>query len=432
MRIRAALSAALLACAMSACTNDAKPAGPRVTGAKSVTPRAEVVAGAEKTPLRFDAAPLWTSRTKGAPGSVDTAALHQGSVIMFDRPPKSNLSGRLFVLDAATGHPRWSVHAWRPLPGGHGDMWAGRSPLDASTPQVVGRGGDWGVLVPTRNGEAYTAQAGYGVALVSGRDGRPLWRRSIVSRRESTASHLSIDPDQVLTDGGVAVAGVQPRDGAKIADLRLIGLDALSGKPLWTRTGMRPVAVSHGYVIATDWPVPASTTVAAAGRGSVTVLDERTGRTLWSLRDRIAAADMAATAGGLLLVRDQRDVPSTRTPIVLDLATGTEIGRMPKDTIGCAADGTGLIACSVSSSDSRLYTILSAERRIRVAGRTEPKDGPVRFVQDGRIYYPGQEVDRSGTPLSGHVPDGILEALDDRYAVFRDPTTVSYRVYRVG
>jgi len=150
----------------------------------------------------------------------------------------------------------------------------------------------------------------------------------------------------------------------------------------------------------------------------------------------MAASTRAATAGGLVLVRGQQGVTPT-TPIALELETGTEVGRMPNQTGTCAGDGINLIACSVLSPEPRLYTIRSDERKIRVAGHADPKGELITLVRDDRIYYAGgddpvQEVDRSGTPLVDHMPDGLLLALDDSTPSSGSRCTGHYQVYRVG
>jgi hypothetical protein len=67
-----------------------------------------------------------------------------------------------------------------------------------------------------------------------------------------------------------------------------------------------------------------------------------------------------------------------------------------------------------------------------------PENGRLGLLADGRIYYsgglnePAHEVSRSGTELTGLLPDGYLSALSDRYAVFRLTESEGYEVYRVG
>jgi hypothetical protein len=167
----------------------------------------------------------------------------------------------------------------------------------------------------------------------------------------------------------------------------------------------------------------------------MTVLDAATGRTRWSLRDRMGAARMAAAAGGMLLVRKLRG-GALDAPVLLDLATGAELGRASANTGNCADDHASLIACDVVGSENRLVTMRSDERRVRFAGQAPP-DGAISLVADGRIYYsggntPGAEVDRSGTPLGRPLPEGYLTAISGEYAVFRFPESQRYEVYRVG
>jgi outer membrane protein assembly factor BamB len=426
MRLRAALSAAVLAGAATACTGG----GGGTTHA--APPPGQVVAKAETPPLPIGATPLWSERTKGVPRYADGFAVHGDSVVAVSGP-KGGEADRLSVLDAATGKVRWSVGIWKPLRGGHGDAWDGPNPSDGG-PQLVDRGGDWGVLVTTVRGQGLI-QKGYGQALLSGRDGRVLWRRPLVAAKKSSGPKGYVYPSALATDGRLAVMSLRPSALATVADVRLVAVDARTGKRLWTRTGILLTAVAAGSVLAAESRVPASTPLSNNVDQTLTVLDATTGRTRWSLRGRMATARVAAVATGLVLVREEQN-GLLKAPVLLDLATGAQLGRLPDQTGNCTSDRGDLIACDVLFPDPHLFTVRADERRVRVAGR-KPPDGTIDQVQDGRIYFwnlknPGQEVDRSGTPLTGPLPAGILAALSDEYAVFRLPDTEQYRVYRVG
>jgi outer membrane protein assembly factor BamB len=432
MRIRAALSVAVLVWSAAACTGGSEPAKPRASA-----PPGEVVDKAEEPPLPFGARPLWTDQTKGVPRYADRFALHGDSVIVVSGP-KGGEADRLSVMGAATGRVQWSVGIWKPLRGGHGDYWDGLGAYDP-VPQVVDRGGDWGVLVRTTQNH-YSAQPAHGMALLSGEDGSVLWRQPLVAEKKSPGRDGDVYPDLLLSDGRLAVMSLRPLSDATVADVRLAAVDARTGKRLWTRSGIRLAAVASGFVIASESQNPASTPLDATASGSVTVLDAATGRTRWSLRDRMATARMAAAANGLLLVRDQQGM-TPKGPVLLDMATGGELDRMPDQAGNCADDRSRLIACEVLSPEPRLLTVRADERRVRVAGHPPP-EGVIQLVQDGRIYFvrswnaPGQEIDRSGTPLVSSLPKGVLLVLSDNYAVFHLPASKQenehYQVYRVG
>lgn len=420
---RGLLAVVLLASACTAkVTTELQPA---------FTPPGEVVAKATATPLRFGREPLWTGETKGAPRYADGFALHGEDLVMFTGPGQGEID-RLSVVDAATGRPRWTLSAERPLPGGHGVRWLGRDTFDP--PQVVDRGRDWGVLVVTAQ-VAPVRQHAYGLALLSGEDGHVLWRRPLVARTDSPPHGRAVYPSPVLTGGGLALVGLYPASGGTVGELKLVAVDAHSGHRLWTRTGLRPTAVASGSVVAAEWPGPATTAPDDTEAGTVAVLDAATGRTRWSLLGRIPVAQVAATAGGLIVVRGQRNGMSD-APVILDLARGTEVGRMSRFTLNCADDDTTLIACDSMYPARRLFTIRTDERRLRVSGRETPV-GPVELVKDGRIYYghtdgPGQEIDPSGTTLAGDLPHGTLKALSGEYAVFALSPAHAYQVYRIG
>lgn len=422
MRVRALLSIVVLVCSAGACTGSAKPVRPRATPG-------DVLRTDERAPLPFGAKPLWTERAKGVPRYADSFAL-RGERVVVVSGPKGGEADRLSVLDAASGRVRWSTRIWTPLRGGGGDEWNGPAP-DDDAPQVVDRDGDWGVLVhTTRKGDARA----YGLALLSGEDGHVLWRRSLSAAVKAPAR---IYPSLTLTDAHTAVVNLRPYLGGTAADLRLVAVDTRTGKPLWTRTGIRLTAVAPGSVLATEWPDPASRPIDAdTGTGTVAALDAATGRTRWSLRERMAAARVAAVAGGVLLVRPLQS-GRLAAPVLLDLATGGELDRAPAGTGNCADDRTTLIACDVEDPGPSLVTIRSGDRRIRTAAHPPPNDAIISLVRDGRIYYSGgdtagAEIDRSGTPLTGPLPDGFLTALSAEYAVLRFPKNQGYQVYRVG
>ena len=429
MRIRAVLSAAVLAWSVSACTGGSEPAEPRVTA----TPSSDVVTQGEGAPLPFAATPLWTSEAKGVPPYATRFALHGDAVVMFSEP-KGGEVDRLSVVDAATGKTRWSAGVWKPLRGGHGELWHGPVSFD-SRPQVVDRGGDWGVLVVTTR-RSQLRQKPFGLALLSGKDGHVLWRRPLIAETRTPPHDRYLYPGQLLTDDRTAAVSLIPSYGAMVAELRMTVVDARTGKLLWTREATQPAVVA-GSVVASEWADPASTPFDLAVAGTVVVLDAATGRTRWSLRGRIDTGRVAAVAGGLLLVREKQHA-MLAAPILLDLASGTELDRMPAATGNCVDDRTAMIACEASlSSQPHLLTVRSDERRVRTSGHTAP-DGQLSLVANGRIYYsgglnePAHEVSRSGTELTGLLPDGYLSALSNEYAVFRFAETEGYEIYRVG
>lgn len=424
MWIRAILVAALLTWAATACTSGGgAPAKP------SASPPGQVIGTTTTKPLTFGAEPLWTDQTKGAPHSAARFALHDDSVVMFNGP-KGGEAFRLSVEDAATGKTRWSLPMLRPLPGGHGDEWNGAG-ADETAPVVVDRGGDWGVLIATTR-RSDTRQKPYGLALLDGEDGHVLWRQKIIDADVKPAHDRYLYPSRVLADDARAVVILHPSYGGTGKEFRLATVDARTGKRLWTRTGVMPNAVVSGSVVGVE--LPALPIVDDAGAGTVTVLDAATGRTRWS-RPTGALGRVAALAGDVLLLREQHG-GTPAGPVVLDLAKGTELGRMPAQISTCVDDRTTLIACEALSPEPRLFTMGAGDRKVRVSAHSPPGGMVITLVRDGRIYYndvhlPGQELDRAATPLAGRMPEGFLLALSDRYAVIGEPAIQSYQVYRV-
>ena len=417
MRIRVVVSVVLLMGAATACTG----------GGTSASPSGQVTSTTR--PLRFGAEPLWSAQTKGAPRSAARFTLHGDSVVMFNGP-KTGKAYELYVRDAATGRARWSARMWRPLPGGHGDRWNGAGSDDAA-PVVVDRGGGWGVLVVTTRRSA-ARQKPYGLALLDGEDGHVVWRRKLVGADRTPAHGRYLSPGRLLTDGAHAVVMLRPSLGGTGREFRLAAVDVRTGARLWTRDRVTLDAVVAGSVVGVE--LPDAPILNDTGTGPVTVLDAATGRTRWS-RSVGARGRMTAVAGGLLLLRERQG--GTSAAPVLDLVKGTELGRMPAQIGACVDDRTTLIACEVSSPESRLYTIGTGDRKVRVSAHAPPKGMGLTFVRDGRIFYsglflPGRELDRAGTPLAGRLPEDHLLALSGRYAVVGAPAVQSYRVYGVG
>jgi hypothetical protein len=298
------------------------------------------------------------------------------------------------------------------------------------------------VLVRTSRRSYDQAQTSFGLALLSGKDGSILWRQTLIPAHKTVGPKGEIYPDALRSDGGLAVVNLRPSMAATVADIQLIAVDPRTGRRLWTRSGVELAAIAPGAVIVEEWPNAPSTPlgVITADGATLAVLDTLTGQTRWSLRDQLNARVAGATSG-LLLVREWEN-NLQKNPILLDLASGRELGRMPAQTASCADDRSMLIACEgapeISGTELRLFTVRADEQRARVAGRPLP-DGRISLVRDGRIYLsdtdsPDTVIDRSGTPLGGALPDGFLRALSDKYAIFLNPDASSgrYQVYRVG
>jgi hypothetical protein len=278
-------------------------------------------------------------------------------------------------------------------------------------------------------------QEPYGLALLSGKDGSVLWRETLVPESKTAGPKGDLYPQTLLSNGQLAVMSLRRSTAATVADVQLIAVDARTGRRLWTRSGIGLATIAPGAVIVGEWP--ASTPLESTTSGAtVAVLDARTGQTRWSLRS-MPDATVAGAIGGLLLVR-QLQGGILKAPILLDLADGRELDRMPEQTGTCTGDHSTLIACENAAEPGgfRLLTVRSDERRVRVAGR-RPPDAGIDLVKDGRIYLsgvnsPGTEIDRSGTPLVSVLPSGILTALSDHYAIFNDSKSQQYQIYRVG
>ncbi|MFC4587998.1 PQQ-like beta-propeller repeat protein [Sphaerisporangium corydalis] len=447
MTVRRAAVLAAAALTAAACAGGTAPAKP--TGPPSPTPQNLGVVVDEAPslrPLPLGREPLWTQDTKGAVKYISAAALHGDAAVIVGGLRKKET--RLVVADAATGKVRWSVGEFGPLRGGGGAVWLDMAYGRSRTPQIVGKGADWGILAnyyltgcrhptglcPLGSGPSDET----GVALLSGRDGSVRWRLPLVPARTGRAARAANRLRGVLeTSGGkIALATVAPSPTGGFGDVRLVAVDVATGRRLWTRSGVQPVMVSGDLVLGRVAGGTGGSRLDLGG-GSVVALDAATGRTRWEPSPRMPASLPALAAGNLPMVREVKD-GRLGPPLVLDPGTGREIARLPEFVTGCQTDGVSLIACEYSDlRQRRLVTIRLDGREVRVARRELP-DATLAAVWRGHVFLDdrhdrGYEVDRSANVLADDLP-GEPVALSEGYAIFqgRYSEMPGYSVHRVG
>jgi outer membrane protein assembly factor BamB len=439
-----AVGAALTA---TACTGG-KPGTEQPTGSPASRSFGEVIDEASGLrPLALGAKPLWDSRTEAGFKSVGAAVLHGDAEVLTgtDRHDR----GRLAVVDATTGKPRWSVRDFGPLRGGGGAEWVDAYG-DPATNHIVGTDADWGILVayyatgcrhptgfcPVGDGPSDET----GVALLSGKDGGVRWKTPLVPPRRGAAARAANRLHAALAGGDdtLTLGTVAPRVDARITDVRLIAIDTATGRRLWTRSGVQPSLLAGGTVfgrVSTKAGLP----VTQLNSGSVVALDAKTGRTRWDLSARLPGSLPILAAGNLVLVRPAGSPANLGPPLLLDAGTGRELARLPALTTDCKTDGQTLIACLAGDSpQTRLITIGLGDHKVRVAKQSLTGAYLLRSVWRGHIFVEEAshsaaiDLDRSAHTLAGDLP-GQPADISDRYAIFvtRTGRQTHYSTYRL-
>ncbi|MDH2424117.1 PQQ-binding-like beta-propeller repeat protein [Sphaerisporangium sp. TRM90804] len=398
-------------------------------------------------PLAVDRDPLWNQGARGALKVVGGAALRGESAVLVGNAGEGKAT-RLVVADAATGRVRWSVEEYGRLRGGGGAVWRAMAYGHPQTPQIVGDGGDWGILadyyLTACRHPAGLCPAGSGpsdetgVALLSGRDGRVRWKLPLTPARTGRAAKVAGRLTGALAagDGRIALATVAPTMNTRFGDTRLVAFDAVTGRRLWTRHGVQPALMAGGIVLGRVADGPGRSTLDVSS-GTVTALDAATGRTRWDLSDRLPASLPMLAAGRTSLVREVED-GRLGPPLLLEAGTGREIARLPEFVTDCQTDGESLIACEFNDlTQHRLITVGLGDREVKVARREIP-DSTLAAVWKGHVFLDdrgdrGYEVDRSANTLADDLP-GQPIALSDRYAIFKERYSEAprYSVHRVN
>jgi outer membrane protein assembly factor BamB len=446
MTVRCAAVLAGAALTVAACTGGSGPGKPTGSPSSEQSNLGEVIDEAPTLrPLALDRKPLWNQSTKGAIKVVSGAALRGDAAILVGGA-ENGREDRLVVADAKTGKVRWSVKEYHgPLHKGGGAVWREMTYGQPQTPQIVGEDGGWGVLTnyyltackhPTGlclPGSGPSDETG--VVLLSGKDGSVRWKLPLVPARTGKAANR-LSGLLATTDGRIALATVAPSLNTRFTDIRLIAIDATTGRRLWTRSGVQPTLIA-GSVVLGRVPTREGQSTLDMNSGSVIALDAATGRTRWELSAHLPASLAVLTAGEMALVREVKD-GHLGPPTLLEAGTGREIARLPDFITNCRSDGLNLIACELDDlKHHRLITVRLDDRKVRVAKREIP-DSTLAAVWQGHVFLDdrqdrGYEVDRAANTLAEGLP-GRPVALSDRYAIFQEQHSKEprYSVHRVG
>lgn len=471
-RLRRAIATVLAIglAAASACSGDDDPSerGTGTTEARPPTepPGWELVDGEPLEPLPVEEEPLWTGDAVAeAFRDADVAVFRGDDLVLWGGSHDGYGYENLGVLDAATGQIRWMVSAGAELAGGDGaELESSGSPW----PPVIELADGWAVVA------AYRLEVGdelteYGVAALSGEDGRVLWKMPVVTGTRGDEERQLRRIDVV---DGVVLASEGPADVGQLFDQRVVALDSADGSVLWDRPGHGLAGAAGDTALA--YPSPPRPDPRTADLGSFWLpfepmvgLDVANGEVRWDLSDRFGQSLLELTTADLALLLvpvPADDPPGGAEPehwegIVVEASSGRELDSfgttLTRDA--CAADDE-LIACVVGVSDpgtepvvvhDRLATFDTAEREGSVSEATLPEDlrvvADVQAVVDGRIVAEGVSdtslsLDRFANPVGG-LPGRYL-AMSDRYAIFEpgdhrdDPATWAhadtYTVHRIG
>ncbi|GAA2060216.1 hypothetical protein GCM10009801_01550 [Streptomyces albiaxialis] len=355
-------------------------------------------------------------------------------VVLGDRGQRGGT--RVGVRDLETGEQRWSLRDEEPLgeeplgeDGGRGAARVASAASEApgsgadDRPLLVGDGDDWGVIVAYEKGRKGTAPE-YGVAALSGKDGRPLWKRTLPGARDVRLMDAR--------DGRILVVG----EGKGLADESTsYVLDAArEGRTVWKRTGHDVMLGFAGDVVLGERRRGLGIVEGAA----VLARDARTGKKLWDLAGSYYESRLQAAVPGRAVVntlggREFGD-PEHPAGLVLDTATGRKTDDLGRASLRCAADPRDPLLACVESDGPRLVTLRAGRHDAPFRARSEAlEEGrsyegrSVEAVRDGRVYvgswgtYPRRTVvDRLGGELPGRPPGRVLDMTDDHAVLLTD------------
>nr|BFE28967.1 hypothetical protein GCM10010200_012180 [Actinomadura rugatobispora] len=389
-------------------------------------------------PVSFSERPLWEGVRLGL-NKRTGVELRGGDAVVGDA------EGRLAVVDAATGLPRWTLERGATLKGGGGAVYqaartgstAGGALGGTGRPVLAGTGDDWTVLVPYYVGDTFEAPREQGVAALSGRDGSVRWKRPIVRPGEDDGDALErlggeIRPMAAGDRAVLAVARTASGDG-----LVTVALDAAGKRELWRRPGVwglrfaGDVVLAEKYAGMSDTPAGLSETGPSEfGQVSLVALDAATGRDRWSLGSGHTSSQLMAATPTHAVVRTGSTVDGSGS-LLVSTATGGVVHRLRAQVAGCADDGHGLIACSVRSGSLVTVRIAGGSGVPSMTGRRVLGAGAAKVsvdaVHGNRIFlssldeddvHVGAVVDRAGNRLGDALPQPVA-AVADGFLAFR-------------
>ncbi|RZS37874.1 putative pyrroloquinoline-quinone binding quinoprotein [Herbihabitans rhizosphaerae] len=371
-------------------------------------------AAAPLAPIKFDGVPLRTDKIAGALPNVESAVIRgRTTVAVFTHKSEPALT----AVDTQTGAVNWRYRAREgSLLGGDGATLA----FGPVSLHVVGANAD-AVIVKYDKGEER------GIAALSGKDGRVLWKNALLPATGKDGRRVVNDPAALsLADVNdhVAVVGILRSEPARPEDRRTVAVDLATGATRWQQHGVLPTRIVGDTVLAT---VPIPYTGQAPKRLPIVGLDLATGTRRWDLTARYPNAEPRASAGGLaVLAVFSGSGDHQQKAVVLQANTGAELtGFGDAQIADCAADQTMIACVTLLAGKVTLSTLRVDERAIQTSANTV---APVLHgVWQGRIFAGRAMVDRAANEL-GPAP-GRLVAISEQNAIFA--TDDGYAVHRI-
>ncbi|MFG3260301.1 PQQ-binding-like beta-propeller repeat protein [Streptomyces sp. NPDC048172] len=363
-------------------------------------------------PVSLGREALWSGK------QAEGAVLRGRSVVVLgDRSEAGSM--RVAVRDTETGEERWTRRDEARLDEDGARLMSvpaeGPGAGSGDRPLLVDDDGDgdgWGVLVEyaVRSRKTYPE---HGVAALSGKDGRLLWKRALPGAHDV---HL-----MDARDGRILVVA----EGEDLVDeVTSYLLDAdREGRTLWRRKSHDVMLGLAGDVVLGERRWAFSLTKRAA----VLARDARTGKRLWDLagsyhESRLQAAVPGRAVVNTLGAREFGD-PEHPGSLVLDTATGRKTDDLGRDSLSCAADARAPLLACLGSDGARLVSVRAGRHDTPVRARSGALEGgesydvrTVGAVRDGRVYvssdatFPRRAaVDRLGGTLRDRLPGRVLD-----------------------
>lgn len=321
----------------------------------------------------------------------------------------------LGLRDAASGEPHWLVGPGDELPGGGGVRW-----LDGGhAPRLVTRDGGLAAVVADHRcdqcppGDPNQARTELGVSLLSGEDGRVLWRTPLVPAERIAQDQPRIS--RFLADDRIVVVGVTADGDAAEVEERTIAVAVDDGSVLWEVPDAAPLAIAGDAVLTVGHPFTMSQEIGVGGlaTGSVGAVDASTGEPRWNLRDQYDRSQLVLVAGDVALVRVAGEGKRHPRGLVITIDQAQVLDELGYgDLAGCATDQRQIVC----PRGDDLWAFQVADGDVRTISPEVDVDRVDAVTQD-RVYVTGNRnrhsIDFEGRLVDDHLPGGFVARGED-------------------
>ena len=343
----------------------------------------------------------------------------------------------LGLRDAASGEPRWLIEPGGELPGGGGARWL----ETGDVPQLVTHDDGLAAVVmdqrcdPCPVGDPDHAPTELGVSLLSGEDGRVLWRTPLVPAERIAQDQAGIST--FLADDRIVVVGVMAEADVEV-EVRTIAVDIDDGSVLWEVPDVSPLAIAGDVVLTVGHPFLMSEEIGTGGlaAGSVAAVDAATGEQLWDLRDQHDRSQLVLVAGDVALVRVVGEGKRHPRGLVITIDRAQVLEELGYgDLAGCATDQRQIVC----PRDGDLWMFQVTDGEVRTLS-PEVEVTRVDALTEDRIYVTANRnrhsVDLEGRLVDENLP-GRFVARGEDWVIFQtsdDPQPVEAFIdgYRLG